>query len=155
MPKKTDGIKIIAPNKKASHNYHLLERFEAGLVLVGSEVKSLRDGKVNLKDGYARIKDGEVWLEKVHISEYPMANIQNHEPIRPRKLLLKRSEIHKLYGKTQEKGLTLIPTKIYFKNGRAKVEIALAKGKKLYDKREDMRKKESRKVISKAMISRS
>ena len=148
------NIKIVVVNKKASHNYHLMERFEAGLILVGSEVKSLRDAKVNLTDGYARIKDGEAWLESVHISEYPMANIQNHVPTRRRKLLLNRSELNKLIGKTQEKGLTLIPTKIYFKEGRAKVEIALAKAKKLFDKREEMKKKEANKYMSRELKSK-
>ena len=151
-PKKS--IKLIAQNKKASHNYHLLERFEAGIVLVGSEVKSLRDGKVNIKDGFARVKDNEVWLEKVHISEYPLANIQNHVPERRRKLLLKRSEINKLIGHSVEKGLTIIPVKLYFKDGRAKVEIALAKGKKLYDKREDIKKKQAVRELSRQFRNR-
>ncbi len=143
--------KLIAQNKKASHNYHLLERFEAGIVLKGSEVKSLRDGKVNLKDGYCTILDGEVWLKNIHINEYKMANILNHDPLRSRKLLLKTSEIHKLINKTQEKGLTAVPTKIYFKNGRAKVEIALAKAKKMFDKRESLHKRQADREIQRQM----
>lgn len=137
-----NGIKLIAQNRKASHSYHLFEKFEAGIILVGSEVKSLRDGKANLKDGYCLVKGGEVYLDNVHISEYKMANIQNHNPTRRRKLLLKASEINKLLGKTKERGLTIVPTRLYFKGGRAKIEIALAKAKKKYDKREALQKKQ-------------
>ena len=152
---KTSGIKIIAQNKKASHSYHLLERFEAGIALLGSEVKSLRDGKVNLKDGYARLKNVEVYLENVHISEYKMANILNHKPLRSRKLLLNRSEINKLIGRTNERGLTIVPTKMYFKNGRAKIEIALAKGKKIYDKREDIKKRQATRDIERGLRTKN
>lgn len=151
VAKVNTSIKIIAQNKKASHNYHLLDRFEAGLVLFGSEVKSLRDGKVNLKDGFGRIKNGEAYLENVHISEYPMANRMNHPPIRSRKMLLKHSEINKLRGRTMERGLTIVPTKLYFKEGIAKVEIALAKGKKIYDKREEIRKKQAGREMARGL----
>lgn len=145
------GIKIIAENRKARFHYHFLETFEAGLVLQGSEVKSLREGKANLGDAYAIIQNGEVFLLKCHISPYaPAANL-NHEPLRTRKLLLNRREVDKLIGGLEEKGLTLVPTKLYFKEGRAKVELALAKGKQLFDKRESLKKKESRRSISRAM----
>ena len=125
----------VATNRQASFRFNLLERFEAGLVLTGTEVKSLREGKAQLKDGYAAIRDGEVWLYNVHIAPYPPATTENHEPERPRKLLMHRREIERLIGKTREKGLTIIPTRLYFKDSHAKVEIALAKGKKSYDKR--------------------
>lgn len=145
------AIKIIAQNRKASHNYHLLERFEAGLVLLGTEVKSLRDGKANLSDGYVRLKESEPYLENVHINEYKMANVFNHKPLRSRKLLLNKAEIHKLLGRTKERGLTIVPVRLYFKDGRAKVEIALAKGKKLYDKREDIRKRQASREMQRGL----
>lgn len=141
MDKQTEE-KNITVNRKARHEYHILQTFEAGIVLVGTEVKALREGKVNLVDSYATIKNGEVWLVSAHISEYKQGNINNHNPTRDRKLLLNRSEIRKLIGKTKEKGLTLIPLRIYFKNGRVKVELALAKGKKSYDKRETIAKRD-------------
>ncbi len=127
--------RVLSTNRQAPHNYFLLDRFEAGLVLTGTEVKSARDGKVQLKDAYAEVRGSEVWLLKAHISPYSHGNQQNHEPERPRKLLLHRQEINRLIGKTQEKGLTLLPTKLYLKKGRIKCELALAKGKKLQDKR--------------------
>lgn len=137
-----EGIKIVCQNRKAWHEYTIEDRIEAGLVLSGSEVKSLRDGRANLKDGYVDIRDEEAWLHNVHISPYPFAtNIDRIDPVRSRKLLLHKREIAKLSGKTIERGFTLIPLKIYFKGGRAKVEIALAKGKKLYDKRESLKRK--------------
>lgn len=145
------GIKIVAQNRKAGFNYHFLETFEAGLVLTGSEVKSLRDGKASLGDAYAVVKEGEIFLLNCHISPYPPAAMLNHDPLRTRKLLLKKAEVAKLIGKIQQKGLTLIPTKLYFKEGRAKAELALAQGKKLFDKRESIKKKESRRTISRAM----
>lgn len=145
------GIKIVAQNRKAHFNYHFLETFEAGLVLTGSEVKSLRDGKASMGDAYAIVKQGEIFLLNCHISPYPPAAMLNHDPLRTRKLLLKKAEIAKLIGKMQQKGLTLIPTKLYFKEGRAKAELALAQGKKLFDKRESIKKKESRRTISRAM----
>jgi len=139
---KTDIEKNIAVNRKARHEYAILQTFEAGIVLVGTEVKSLRQGKANLVDGYAKLEMNEVWLVNVNISEYTQGNINNHDPRRERKLLLNRSEIRKLIGKTKEKGLTLIPLRLYFKNGKVKVELALAKGKKVYDKRRDIAKKD-------------
>jgi len=130
------GEKIAATNREAYHNYHILETYECGIVLTGTEVKSIREGRLNLKDAYVAIREGEAWLLNAHISPYSHGNRMNHDPLRDRKLLMHRYEIDKLASKTVEKGLTLVPTKVYFKNGRAKVEIALAKGKKLYDKRE-------------------
>jgi SsrA-binding protein len=139
---KTDTEKNITVNRKARHEYTILQTYEAGIVLVGTEVKALRQGKANLVDGYAKIENGEVWLVSVHISEYTQGNINNHDPVRDRKLLLKSSEIRKLIGKTKEKGLTLVPLRLYFKNGKVKVELALAKGKKVYDKRRDIAKRD-------------
>jgi SsrA-binding protein len=141
----------IATNRQASFRYHLLEKFEAGLQLQGSEVKSLRDGKVQLKDSYASINDGEVWLHNAHIAPYPAASRENHEPERARKLLLHRREIERLIGKTAERGLTLVPTRLYFKGRNAKVEIALARGKEMHDKRRDLRDKDQRREIERAL----
>lgn len=149
------GIKIIAKNKKAFHDYHIFDTIEAGIVLTGSEIKSIRAGQVNLRDGYATIQDGEVWLMNVHIAPYNQANRENHEPRRTRKLLLHRREINRLLGKLQEKGLTLIPLKLYLKNSRAKVELGLARGKKLYDKRATLKEKESRRQIARVVGRRS
>ncbi len=132
---------LVAKNKKAYFDYEILEEFEAGMVLTGTEVKSLRDHRVNLKESYARIKDGEVWLENCHISPYTHGNLSNHEPTRRRKLLLQRREINRLVGKTSQKGLTLVPLVLYFKNGRAKLKVGLARGKKTHDKRETERRK--------------
>jgi len=129
-------FKILSDNRQASHNYFLMERFEAGIVLTGTEVKAARDGKVQLKEAYAAIERNEAWLINAHISQYSHGNIANHPTVRNRKLLLHRKEIDKLLGKTREKGLSLIPTKIYLKQGRIKCEVAIAKGKKLHDKRE-------------------
>ncbi len=140
--KTDDTEKNIAVNRKARHEYTILQTIEAGIVLVGTEVKALRQGKANLVDGYAKLESNEVWLVSVNISEYTQGNINNHDPVRDRKLLLNRSEIRKLIGKTKEKGLTLIPLRLYFKNGKVKVELALAKGKKVYDKRRDIAKKD-------------
>lgn len=140
--KTNDAEKNITVNRKATHEYFILQTFEAGIALVGTEVKSLRQGKANMVDGYAKIENGEVWLVNVNISEYTQGNINNHDPRRDRKLLLNRSEIRKLIGKTREKGLTLVPLRLYFKNGKVKVELALAKGKKVYDKRHAIAKKD-------------
>jgi SsrA-binding protein len=140
----------VARNKKARFNYELGDRMEAGMVLTGTEVKSLRLGKANLTDSYARIKDGEAWLYSCHISPYPYAAYDNHDPERPRKLLLHKRELRKLAGKVQEQGLSLIPLAIYFKRGRAKVELALAKGKKLYDKRQAMKKRDQEREMARA-----
>ncbi len=141
MKQQTDE-KNIAVNRKARHEFTIIQTFETGIVLVGTEVKALREGKANLVDSYALIQNNEVWLLSLHISEYKQGNINNHVPTRDRKLLMNRSEIRKLIGKTKEKGLTLVPLRLYFKNGRVKVEIALAKGKKVYDKRADIAKRD-------------
>jgi SsrA-binding protein len=144
----------VATNRQASYRYHLLEKWEAGLVLEGSEVKSLRQGGVQIKDAYAEVRDGEVWLRNLHIAPYEPAARESHEPERPRKLLLHRREIERLIGKTAEKGLTIVPTRIYFKGPRAKVEIALARGKELHDKRRDLKAKEQRREIDRALSER-
>ena len=141
MPKQT-GIKIISDNRQAGYNYHLSDRYEAGIVLSGTEVKAGRSGKIQLKDAYAEVAGGEAWLVNAHISQYSHGNRENHEPVRRRKLLLHRKEIDKLLGKTREQGLALIPTKMYLKEGIIKVELAVAKGKKLHDKREAERTRE-------------
>jgi SsrA-binding protein len=138
-----DAIKLLTDNRKARHDYFLLDRLETGMVLSGSEVKSARSGKIQLVDAYGAIQGKELWLFNAHISPYAHANRENHDPVRPRKLLAHRKEIDKLIAKTREKGLTLIPTKIYLKKGRVKCELALAKGKKLHDKRETARKREA------------
>lgn len=134
--------KNITVNRKARHEYSILQTFETGIVLTGTEVKALRQGKANLVDSYANIEKGEVWLLSVNVSAYEQGNINNHEPTRPRKLLLNKSEIKRLIGKVKEKGLTLIPLRLYFKNGKVKVELAIAKGKKVYDKRESIAKRD-------------
>jgi SsrA-binding protein len=144
------GRKLIAQNKKARHDYHIDETYEAGLALMGTEVKSLRAGRASLVDAYGRIKDGEVWLEGVHIPEYDQGSWTNHEPRRSRKLLLHREEIAKLIGKTKESGLTLVPLSLYFKDGKAKVEIALARGKKAYDKRQTLAARDAAREIERA-----
>lgn len=142
---------MVAQNRAASYNYHLLEKFEAGLVLTGTEVKSLREGKASIRDAYAAIRRDEIWLLNCHIPEYLPGGPFNHEPLRPRKLLLSRREIDKLIGKTQPKGLTLVPLRIYFKNGKAKCEIALARGKKHYDRRQAERDREARREADEAI----
>lgn len=152
---KPSGIKIIATNRKAYHDYHILDTFEAGMVLTGSEIKSIRAGQISLRDGYATIQDDEIWLMNVHIAPYHQANRENHEPRRTRKLLLHRREINRLIGKLREKGLTLIPLKVYLKNNRAKVELGLAVGKKQYDKRAALKEKESRRQIDRALGRRN
>lgn len=151
MKQKTPNIKIIAKNKKAFFEYLIEEKIEAGLVLTGSEVKSLRDGRANLVDSYAMIKEGEVFLIHAHIAPYPPAAYLNHEPRRTRKLLLQREQISKLERKLNEKGLTLVPTMLYFKSGRAKIELGLARGKKTFDKRAAIEKRESDRHIERAM----
>ena len=135
------GKRIVARNRKARHEYEIMETFEAGLVLKGPEVKSLREGKVGFQDAFARLDRGELWLHSLHISPYEQANRYNEDPLRPRKLLLNRHEIRRLLGKVEEKGLTLIPLDIYFSRGYAKITLALARGRKLYDKREKLKKK--------------
>ncbi|MBN1351333.1 SsrA-binding protein SmpB [candidate division KSB1 bacterium] len=144
-------VKIITTNRKARHDYHIVETLEAGIVLQGTEVKSLRDGRANLKDSYAAIKSGEIFLYGMHISPYDFGNIYNHDPIRTRKLLMHKKEIKRLIGKTEERGMTLIPLKLYFSRGRAKVELGLAKGKRLYDRRADIAKRDADREIDRAM----
>lgn len=149
-----DSIKVITENRKARHDYHVEETFEAGIVLAGTEVKSLRAGKANLKDSFARVDHGEIFLFNAHISPYEQGNRFNHDPLRTRKLLMHAHEIRKLIGKVQEKGLTLVPLKMYFKNGKAKVQLALAKGKKLYDKRDDMAARDAKRDMEVAFRER-
>lgn len=154
MEKKTSGEKLVASNKKAFHDYFVMEKIEAGIVLLGTEVKSIREGRINLKDSYAIVKDGEPVLMNCHISPYSHGNRQNHDPLRTRKLLLHGAEIRKLIGKTQEKGLTLVPLRVYLTRGRVKVELGVARGKKDYDKRETERRKEIDRETRAAMKSR-
>ncbi len=142
---------IVTKNRKAYHDYFIQESYEAGLSLVGTEVKSLRQGKANLKESYAIIKDGEVFLLNCHISPYSHGNIENHDPVRTRKLLLHKKEISKLWAKTSQQGLTLIPLKLYFKNGKAKVEIGLAKGKRQYEKRDSIKEREAKREVERHM----
>ena len=144
-------MKDIATNRQARHRYHFLETWEAGLVLTGTEVKSLREGKAQLKDGYAAVHNGEVWLHNIHIPPYGPATRENHEPERPRKLLMHRREIERLIGKTRERGLTLVPMRLYFANGRAKVEIALARGKDVGDKRHAIKEREMKREMERAV----
>src|SRR6476469_9306735 len=144
----------VATNRQASYRYHLMDKWECGMVLIGTEVKSLREGKAQLKDGYAAINNGEVWLYNVHIPPYAPATRENHEPERPRKLLMHRREIERLIGKTQEKGLTLVPTRMYFKGRNAKVEIALARGKDTRDRRRDLKAREQKREIERALAER-
>ena len=139
---KENHIKIVAENRKARYEYFIIDEYEAGVVLLGTEVKSLRLGSVNLKDSYARIKKGEVYIHQMHIGAYPFAYYDNHDPLRKRKLLLHRKEIKKLYGKVNEKGFSLIPLKVYFLDGKAKITIAIAKGKRKYDKRDSIRRRD-------------
>jgi SsrA-binding protein len=146
--------KLVAENRKARHDYHLLERIEAGLVLTGSEVKSMREGRATIQRAYADVRDGEAWLIGAHIAPYEQATIEPHDPDRDRKLLLHRRQIDSLFGKVHERGLTLVPTKLYFKNGRAKVELALARGKEARDKRRDIAKREADRQIERALKSR-
>lgn len=149
------GEKLICNNKKAYHDYFIEEKFEAGLVLQGTEVKSLRAGNANLNDSFMLVRDGEAFLHNLNISQYEFGNRQNHQTDRNRKLLLHHREIEKLYSRMREKGLSVIPLRLYFKNGLVKVEIGLAKGKKLYDKREDMKTKDSNREIAQALKSRN
>lgn len=144
-------MKILSDNRSASYNYHLLETYEAGIQLIGTEVKAAKTGKVQLKESYADILDNEAWLLNAHISEYSHGNRENHQPMRKRKLLLHRQEIDKLLGKVREKGLALVPTKLYLKNGKIKLEVAVAKGKKFHDKRESERAREDQEEARKTM----
>jgi SsrA-binding protein len=157
MAEKTEREKAqqnIAENRKAFHDFHLLETFEAGIVLLGTEVKAIREGRVNLRDSFARVEDGELFLYNVNISSYSHRGYADHEPLRRRKLLLHREEIRKLIGKTVEKGMTLVPTRLYYKNGRVKVAVSLAKGKQAYDKRETIKRREADRETRAAVKSR-
>ncbi|HEY3314930.1 MAG TPA: SsrA-binding protein SmpB [Bacillota bacterium] len=149
-----NGIKMIAENRKARHDYFVEETFEAGLALTGTEVKSLRLGRANLRDSYASVENGQLLLYNVHISPYEMGNRFNHDPLRTRKLLMHRSEIKRLLSKVREKGLTLVPLRLYFKRGRAKVELALAKGKRTYDKRAEIAARDARRDTERELSSR-
>jgi SsrA-binding protein len=145
-----DGRKMISVNKEARFSYAIEDKYEAGLVLQGTEVKSLREGRVNLKESYARVKDGEIFLYNCHISEYSHGNRQNHDPLRPRKLLLHRQEIKRLFGKVSQQGYTLVPLQLYFTHGKAKLEIGLGKGKKLHDKRQTIKERTAKREIERA-----
>jgi len=153
MPRPT-GTKLIADNRRARFDYELLERFEAGIALTGTEVKALRDGRAQLGHAYAEVRDGEVWLVGASISEYAQGNVANHRPERDRKLLLHRGEIDSLYGKVREKGLTLVPTRLYFKDGRVKLELAVARGKERIDKRRSIAERESKRQLERDMKAR-
>lgn len=153
MPR-SSGTKLIAENRRARHDYELLDRYEAGVVLTGTEVKSLRAGKASLQRAYGQLRDGDVYLVGANIPEYPQANRANHDPDRDRKLLLHRGEIDSLAGKVAERGLTLVPTRLYFKNGRVKLELALARGKLGHDKRRDIADRDARRQIERALKSR-
>ena len=155
MSKTGTGEKLVASNRRAHHDFDILETHEAGLVLRGTEVKSLRDSRADLKESYARIEGDEAWLLGLHISPYAQGNRANHDPLRPRKLLLHRGEINRLLGKIMEKGLTLVPLRLYFKQGRAKVELGLARGRKTLDKRHVIREREERREVARALRERS
>jgi len=152
---KEQGQKVIASNRKARHDYSIIDTYEAGVMLMGTEVKSLRLGRVSLVDSFATVDDGEVWLRGVHIPEYTQGSWTNHEPRRARKLLLHRQEIERLIGKTREGGLTLVPLRLYFSDGKVKVELALARGKKSYDKRQDLAKRDAQKEIARSIGRRA
>lgn len=152
---RTKGTKPIADNRKAGHEYFILERYEAGIALTGTEVKSIRQGGVNLKDSWCSIEEGELFIKQMHISPYEKGNIYNTDPLRVRKLLMHRAEIHRLLGKTKQEGLTLVPLSLYFKDSRVKVELGLCKGKKLYDKRDDAAKRDAKRQIERAMKERN
>jgi SsrA-binding protein len=152
---KEQGRKVVATNRKARHDYHIEDVFEAGLVLTGTEVKSLRAGRASLVDGFATVSGGEVWLEGVHIPEYALGTWTNHEPRRRRKLLMHRGEIDRLAAQTREKGLTLVPLALYFSGGRAKIELGLARGKRQYDKRQALRERQDRREADRAMSQRT
>ena len=154
MAKKGTSEKIIAQNKTARINYYIEDTFEAGIVLVGTEVKALREGKANLKDCYALVRDGEVFVHDMHISPYSHGNRSNHDPLRVRKLLFHKTEIKRLYGKSKERGLALIPLKLYFRSGKVKIEIGVGRGKKLYDKRESLKVKEDRRDMERGLRGR-
>ena len=147
----SNAVKTIATNRKARHDYHIDDTFEAGMALTGTEIKSIRAGRVSLRDSYATVKDGELWLQNAHIAQYDQGTYANHEPRRPRKLLMHRREIDRIAGKLLEKGFTLVPLRLYLKNNLAKVELGLARGKKQYDKRAALRQRETRREIDRAV----
>src|SRR5947209_6365561 len=149
-----ENVKVVAVNRRATHDYFIDERVEAGLALTGTEIKSIREGRINLREGYARIADGEAWLVNVHIAPYEHGNRYNHEPLRERKLLLHRKEIDELVGKVRQKGYTLVPMQVYLKNGRAKVELGLARGKREYDKRHAIAEREAKRNIERGLRER-
>ncbi len=151
---RAEADRTVVANRRARHDYHLEETYEAGLQLLGSEVKSLRAGRASLQDAYAKVRGGELWLVNMHISPYEQAGPFNHDPLRPRKLLLHKAEIRRLVGKVKERGYTLIPLRVYFRRGLAKVELALARGKKQFDKRADIRKREAERQIARALAGR-
>jgi len=150
-----DGVKIIAKNNKAHHEYFIEDKFEAGIELFGTEIKSIRQGTMHLKEAWCQIKDGELWIKQMHISPYEQGNIFNKDPLRPRRLLMHKREINYLFGKVKQDGYALIPLSVYLKGSRVKVEVALAKGKKLYDKREDAAKKDAKRQIDRVMKERN
>jgi len=152
--KNINKIKVVCENRRARHDYHIIETYEAGIALKGTEVKSLRAGRASLQDSFARVENGELLLYNMHISPYEQGNRFNHEPKRVRRLLMHKTEILRLWGKTREKGLALVPLKVYFKGGLAKVELALAKGKKVYDRREDIAERDARREIERAVKER-
>ena len=152
--RKDEKARDVAVNRRAYHDYFIDDKLEAGIVLTGTEVKSVRNGRTNLRDGFVRIGGNEAWLENVHISRYEQANLMNHEPMRPRKLLMHRKEIASLIGKVRQKGYTLIPLRVYFSRNRAKVEVGLARGKKQYDKREAIAERDAKRDIARAMRTR-
>ncbi|HOM70439.1 MAG TPA: SsrA-binding protein SmpB [Smithellaceae bacterium] len=154
MAKEKTGQKLIASNKTAHRDYEITDTYEAGIVLTGTEVKALRAGKANLKDSYAVVNDDEIFLREMHVGHYEHGNRYNHDPLRPRKLLLHKREIRRLYGKSREKGLSLIPLRLYFKNSVVKVEIGVGKGKKLHDRRQDIKRREERRDISRTFKSK-
>ena len=150
-----DGIKIVAKNNKAHHEYFIEEKFEAGIELFGTEVKSIRQGTMHLKEAWCQVKDGELWIKQMHISPYEQGNIFNKDPLRPRRLLMHKREINYLFGKVKQDGYSLIPLSVYFRGSRVKVEVALCKGKKLYDKREDVAKKDAKRQMDRVMKERN
>lgn len=151
----SEGVKVVARNRKARHDYEILETVEAGLVLMGSEIKSIRAGRVNIAEGYVQYKNGELWLLNVHIATYDEAGQWGHEPLRPRKLLLHRKQIAQFYNRTRERGFTIIPLEIHLRDGRAKIELGLGRGKKKYDKRETLRKEDAKRQVERVLRGRN
>lgn len=154
-PEEDEGVRLIAQNRRARHDYEVIEHWEAGIALLGSEVKSLRDGRANLKDSYALVQAGEVVVHHLHISPYEAANRYNHDPERPRKLLLHRAQIRRLAGRVEQQGLTLVPLRLYFRHGMVKVELAMVRGKKQYDKRQDLATRQAQRDVERALKDRT